>query len=291
MTPKLPFRRLLPALLLCLSACGGPTYRTDRLEDAVREICRKEYKFDVTAKLVGRTLYAVIAPQALVGADLGLDKKTVERLYDALLTVTRVALSTDAQVDYLVVRAKDANTGATLTLLRHVPDIKYYFYMRISRSDFEKRGILEIDAADPKGAAPDFHDVTPAEFMARLAASSLQQKITYNPLVSVFVRVHRVKGDVTDGVLTLRLDKFQRLSADEGEEGGEKGAADPLLRRSVVEDVGGMLLKYDKEGLIRRIRVVEDQGRVMFDFTREELLKAQKELPKKKLFGIEVEEE
>lgn len=293
-TRPLPSRLLPAALLLCLSACGKPTYRSDKLAESVRDICRKEYKFDVSAHLAGRTLYAVIEPQALVGADLGLDRKTVERLYDTLLTVTRVALSTDAPIDYLVVRAKDANTGATLTLLRYVPDIKYYFYMRISRSDFEKRGILEIDAADAKEDPDAFHDITRTEFMARLAASSLQQKITYNPLVSVFVRVHRVKGEVKGGILTLRLNKYQRLTKDdEGEEDktGATDVSDPLLRRSVVEDVGNMLNKYDKEGQITGVRVVEDTGRVLFSFSRADLMKAHADIPKKKLFGIEVEEE
>ena len=257
----------------------------------MRDICRREYKFNASARLVGKTLYAAIAPQRLVGADLGLDRKTVERLYDALLTVTRVALSTDAKVDYLVVRAKDANTGVVVTLLRSVPDIKWYFYMRISRADFETRGVMEI--AGPEGPEkPDdpsvFHDVTTGEFMARLTASRLQQKISYNPLVSVFLRVHRVKGTFADGALTIVLDKFQRLAG-----AGTPDAAPPvdtsteLLRRSVVETAGDVVVKYDDVKSVRRLLVVEDNGKVLFDFSRAELLAAHKKIPKKKIWEEE----
>jgi hypothetical protein len=290
MTPRsLPLTLLrLPAALLLLSACGGPTYKADRLEEAVRDICWKEYGFDAQAHRAGKTLYAVIEPQALVGPDLGLDKKTIERLYDTLLTVTRVTLSTDAEIDYLVVKARDANTGVTLTLLRQVADIKRYFYMRISRADFEKRGILEID---PAGAPEDYHDVDPREFMARLAASALQQKITYNPLVSVFMRVHRVKGAFRNGVLDIRLDKFQKLSAP-GEEGGEEeDPTEDLLRRSVVEDVGALLRKYDQKENVKEVRVSEEGGRTLFSLKRKELLDAEAALPRKKILGIPVENE
>ncbi len=260
----------------------------------MREICRREYKFDTSARLVGKTLYADIAPQKLVGADLGLDRKTVERLYDALLTVTRVALSTDAKVDFLVVRAKDANTGVIVTLLRSVPDIKWYFYMRISRADFENRGVMEIDSPEGTGKPDDsvlFHDVTNGEFMARLTASRLQQKISYNPLVSVFLRVHRVKGTFADGALTIVLDKFQRLG------GAAAGVVPPavppvdtsneLLRRSVVEAAGDVVEKYDDAKSVQRLRVVEDNGQVLFDFSREELLAARKKIPRKKIWEEE----
>lgn len=231
-----------------------------------------------------------------MGVDLGLDRKTIERLYDALLTVTRVSLSTDAPIDYLVVKAKDANTGVTLTLLRYVPDIKRYFYMRISRADFEKRGVLEIDGAEQADEPASWHDIGPEEFMARLAASSLQQKITYNPLVSVFVRVHRVKGSFANGVLSIRLDKFQRLTAGEEEGDGEtpglSSASDDMVRRSVIEDVGNILRKYDPDKTVRRVQLSEeDGGRVLLDMSREELLEERAKMPVKKILGIPVEDE
>lgn len=241
----------------------------------MREVCKKEYGFDATARKVGKTLYASIAPQNLVSADLGLDKETVERLYNALLTVTRVALSTDADVEYLAVDAKDVNTGVAITLLRRVSDVKLYFFMRISRGDFEKRGVMEIaDAAD---AAPAGHDITREEFMARLVASRVQQKITYNPLVSVFVRVHRVRGAFADGVLTVRLEKYQRLGARAREKPVD--ASDGLLRRAVAEDAGDVVFKYDdREKSVRTLRVVDGTGAPLFELTREELLKARESL-------------
>jgi hypothetical protein len=276
-------------LLPLLSACTKPSYRADRLEEAVRDICLREYKFAAVGKLAGKTLYASIAPQNIVGADLGIDRKTVERLYDTLLTVTRVALSTNAKVDYLIVKAKDTNTGVTLTLLRYVPDIKWYFYMRISRADFENRGVLEIDDAETNQDASTWHDVTLPEFSARLAASRLQQKITYNPLVSIFVRVHRVRGAFDGGVVTLSLDKYQPVGGlSVGKSAPEALPSDELLRRNVLEVMDDILKKYDRDKVIHRVRVVEDGGRAVLDYSREELFEAWRKLPKKKsLFPTE----
>jgi hypothetical protein len=249
----------------------------------VRDICRKEYNFAAVGKLVGKTLYASIEPQNIVGADLGIDRKTVDRLYDTLLTVTRVALSTDAKLDYLVVKAKDTNTGVTLTLLRYVPDIKWYFYMRISRADFENRGVLEIDDAETNQDTTTWHDVPLPEFAARLAASRLQQKITYNPLVSIFVRVHRVRGTFDGGVLTLSLDKYQPAGGSPaGKPVPEALPSDELLRRNVLEVMDDILKKYDRDKVIRRVRVVEDGGRIVLDYSREELFAAWRKLPKSK---------
>jgi hypothetical protein len=282
MTPRSSFRPLLPAVLslLFLSACGKPTYQADRLDEAVRDICKREYDFDASARTVGKTLYASIKAQRLVTPELGLQKETIERLYDALLAVTRVALSTDAKIDFLVVKARDASTGVTLTLVRYVPDIKWYFYMRISRADFESRGIMEIDAGETPDDPASWKDISMEEFIARLAASMLQQKITYNPLVSASLRVHKVQGTFKDGVLTVRMDKFERVAREGRKAARLPNAADEVLRRVVVERVGDVVQKYDEKRSVQRVRVVDDQARAMFDFSREELLAAFKKLPK-----------
>jgi hypothetical protein len=150
---------------------------------------------------------------------------------------------------------------------------------------------MEIDSPEGAGKPDDsvlFHDVTNGEFMARLTASRLQQKISYNPLVSVFLRVHRVKGTFADGALTIVLDKFQRLTSP-----AATGAVPPvdtsneLLRRSVVEAAGDVVEKYDDAKSVQRLRVVEDNGQVLFDFSREELLAARKKIPRKKIWEEE----
>ena len=51
--PPRPRRRLLPAIpLLALSACFRPSYSRDKVAEHVQDICRREYKMDVTARFV-----------------------------------------------------------------------------------------------------------------------------------------------------------------------------------------------------------------------------------------------
>src|SRR5262245_8275144 len=77
--PKRPWS-LIPALLLSLSGCLSPSYPKDRLEESVREICRKEYGLEVTAHLVGKTLYCRNVIHGLVGDDLDMEPKKFEAL-------------------------------------------------------------------------------------------------------------------------------------------------------------------------------------------------------------------
>lgn len=51
------------AILFLLSGCTSsthPTYTQEKIESAVREICKKEYRLDVTVKLAGSTLWVYL---------------------------------------------------------------------------------------------------------------------------------------------------------------------------------------------------------------------------------------
>jgi hypothetical protein len=259
----------LPILLL--SGCLRPTYRAGTIEESVRKICRKEYGFDPVARKMGKTLYVRFA---IEGASLqGLDRNAAKKLNGALLTVTRVALSADVPIDFVAVQAAYGE-GSVLTFLRYVPDIKAYFYNRISRGELEARGIMEIDAGDAAEAPEKWHDVSMQEFVARLSSSQLQQGLSANPLASVLSQVGRVRGKIEGGALILRVEK--------GESESEAGDFDALLRRAAVDKVGNALERYDGEGLLRRVRIVENKGRTLFDVSREQILAERAALPKKR---------
>lgn len=247
----------------------------EKLAESIRQICQREYGFEVDARLVGKTLYVSCEPDNLIGKDLGIQRETVEKLYDAMLTATRVALSTDAQVEFLAVKARDAALGVTVTLLRYFPDVKWFLYMRISRAEAEDRIVIETDHSSEPEPPESWNDISMPEFMARLSASRLQQRFTSNALVSVFLQVHRVRGSFANGVLTVTVDKFHNAE-------DTRLLIDEVLETAVVERVGDVLEKYDAEGRVRRVAVREDAGRVLLDLPAQAVLEKKKAIPRKK---------
>lgn len=254
---------MLTALLP--SCVNKPTYGRADLTQSVKELCRKEYELNVDARLVGKTFYVHTVLDGLVGRDLGLQQETLKKLEGAMLNTTRVALSTDAGLDFLVVKARDSRLGVTVTLLRYMPDIKSLIYMRISRSDFEDRLALETENSLEPEAPDSWRDLTMTEFMARLVASRLQRQFSSNPLVSAFLQVRKVKGAFRDGVLQLRVDKFEN-------EPETNLLIDEILRTAVEETVLDVIKKYGAGQILRRVTVKDDAGRQLIDLETRGLL-------------------
>ena len=211
------------------------------------------------ARLVGKTLYLTCSLEGLIGLDLDFQKDALETLEGVMLSGTRAALSTDAKVDFLSMKVKDARLGSAITLLRYIPDIKGLIYMRYSRNDFEDRLVLETDGAEetPEDSTA-LHDITLPEFIARLVSSRLHRQLTGNPLVSVFLRITQVRGRVDDGVLILTLDRAEHdaltLSTTD------------VLEAAVVEVAVDVTKKFDPDGLlIQDVRVEENNGHVLWE--------------------------
>lgn len=229
------------------------------MPEAVRDLCKKEQKLDVDARLVGKTLYLSCALEGLIGLNLDFQKEALETLEGVMLSGTRASLSTDAKVDFLAMKVKDARLGSAITLLRYIPDIKGLIYMRYSRNDFENRLVIETDgAADPADSPETFTDITMSEFIARLVSSRLHRQLTGNPLVSVFLRITQVRGRVSEeGELVLVL---ERLEDDD-----LSPSSIDVLDAAVAEVAVDVTKKYDSDGLlVHTVRIEDSDGRLLW---------------------------
>jgi hypothetical protein len=201
----------------------------------------------------------------LVGRDLALQQETLRKLEGAMLNSTRVALSTDAEVNFLVVKARDSRLGVTVTLVRYFPDIKSLIYMRIARSDFEDRLVLETENSLEPEPMEGWHDLPMTEFAARLVASRLQRQFSSNPLVTAFLQIRKVKGAFREGNLLLQLDKFEN-------EPDTNLLIEEILRTAVEETVGDVVKKYNLRDIVKRVAVRDDAGRSLLELNVNELL-------------------
>jgi hypothetical protein len=144
--------RLLCLLALTMPACRWKmhsSYPANQIADNLRHMCSKDYRLSVETRHQGDALQAMAWKVGLFGAqahDLqGMSKEAADTLDHVLLCATRIALSTDASLDFIEVKIADAVTGATVTLWRYVPDIRDSMYERIGDTEYFSRLVIEID--------------------------------------------------------------------------------------------------------------------------------------------------
>ncbi len=135
---------LIPALLCsCIAGCG-PTYPKEGLKESIVKVCKKEYKLDVKVEVIGKTVAIYCALQDLWDLTFAMTKKASEELNDVILSVSRVTLSTDSDVEFYVVIAHDVRLPEIqIIIVKRVEDVKRFMLNDISRGEFSKRMLID----------------------------------------------------------------------------------------------------------------------------------------------------
>jgi hypothetical protein len=242
-------------LLLTLAGCN-PTYPKAHIEDSVRKLFRKELKAEAQSTLIGKTLYVGFQIEGIMSNNAQLSKQVIEQLENAMISISRIALSTDAEVDYTVIEATDPLWGVQIRVVRRMQDLKDLFYWGISKPDYDDRLILEIKrprristlfettaGSTPSVAEVDepeekeWHDLTLDEFMAQLAASRVYWSMRSNPF-NILIQIEVVRSKMENKVLYLTV---RGLSTFDGEGADlEKG----LFKNILIEQVSQIEDKY-----------------------------------------------
>ena len=145
--PRSPRNRLLAAaaLIVLLQAGCGPTYPKAVLDKAIVQLCREEYNVEVKVEITGNTVGVYIPIENLFDPTLNISKEAAKKINDVILSVSRVALSTDAEVNFYIVIAQDPILPEIeVVLIRYVRDLKMLHFDQISRGEFVKRMVIGI---------------------------------------------------------------------------------------------------------------------------------------------------
>lgn len=258
---------IILAGVLCagLGACGRPSYPAHRVEQASRELLKKEYGLDGAARLVGGTLYLDVRLPGLTTTDTKKLEATVEKIQGAVMTVTRIALSSDAPIRFIVVTGSDPSWQIGVRIVGYLQDVKDYFYQRISRGDYTERTIFDLEfglaaqALDPAGGGASVSvssasagavsaraDLTLDEFAGQLIVSQFNMANRGNPFLSVVLENTKLK------FIALR-DRELVVQAARGIAADVQPLVEKILREQAVKIAG----KYASVH-IRQIRVVAD---------------------------------
>ena len=145
-----------------LAGCTKHSYPSDKIKDALRQICREEYGIeDIDVKTAGETIGVYLPLKKLFAADFkeaaitgkirNLETlfepspEALEKVEDVLFSISRVLLSTDKKFKFYVLQATDTEkTGLQLILTGNVEDVKRVRVWDISRNEYRKRVIHEL---------------------------------------------------------------------------------------------------------------------------------------------------
>ena len=116
---------LLPFCFLFLSGCvSNFTYPADKVPQSIEKLCLDEYKLNVTARVVGKTVGALLYVDELIDAKGQIPKEVHEAMGKVLQVVARVALSTDLPLDFCSIVIRDKKSNNELTITRSIDDTR-----------------------------------------------------------------------------------------------------------------------------------------------------------------------
>lgn len=140
---------LLSIILLVISfamGCGEITYPKETLRESVIELCKNEYNVDIDVNIVGRTLAIYLPLTNLFNVTLGLSESAQDKVQDVLLGASRAVLSTDADIRFYCVIAQDIRLPEIqLVVIKYTSDVKRVFFQDISRGEYFKRTLIDIN--------------------------------------------------------------------------------------------------------------------------------------------------
>lgn len=134
------------SIILIATGCGEATYPKEKLQESVVRLCRDEFGMDIKAEIVGRTLAIYLPLMNLFDLTLNLSESAQKKIQDVLLGASRIVLSTDADIQFYCIITQDVRLPEIqLIIVKYIQDIKRAFHHDISRGEYFKRTIIDIN--------------------------------------------------------------------------------------------------------------------------------------------------
>ena len=131
-------------LLVALTGCSA-TYPGDKIKESIVKICKEEYKSDVLVETAGKTMVIYLPLSDLMDFSFALTKSASDKINNVIFSAARVALSTDARIDFYCVIAHDVKMPELqIIIIKNVEDVKRLFANDISRGEYMKRMLIDL---------------------------------------------------------------------------------------------------------------------------------------------------
>ncbi|MBA7505768.1 hypothetical protein ES706_04445 [subsurface metagenome] len=228
-------KRIFPFLILLMFMSSGckPTYPKTKVSDSIIKLCRDEYNTEVKLKTAGKTLGVYMPIDNLLDSSLQPSEESFEKLGNVLHVLSRVALSTNADLEFITLVASDSKiSGFELVLTRYVKDIKRFMVGDISRGEYMKRMLFEtkVDplvllsdlASKDKKERPEsgefsIEEVHLPDFLAKQISRRIEDKFKEDKHLKGNFKVVAVNGEFSlkvpnleRGILKFTLDIIKK---------------------------------------------------------------------------------
>ena len=131
-------------LVGALTGCSV-TYPKEKIKESVVRMCKQEYGVDVKVAVEGKTMAIYLPLTDLMDYSFNLSKSASDKINDVIFSAARVALSTDAAIDFYCVIAHDVKMPELqVIIIKGVEDIKRLFATDISRGEYMKRMLIDL---------------------------------------------------------------------------------------------------------------------------------------------------
>jgi len=139
----------LVAVVCCASVVltggCGVTFPKEKIRESIVKMCKDEYKIDVKVETVGKTIAIYLPLEDLMDFTFSITKTASEKINDVILSVARVALSTDAGYNFYCVIAHDVRIPEIqIIIIKSVDDVKRLLLNDISRGEYSKRILIDL---------------------------------------------------------------------------------------------------------------------------------------------------
>jgi len=167
------------------SSCNKPSYPKTDLPEHAKKLLKKELNIDGKLYLIGKTMYLEIEipKEEIITEERKVLNNAIKKISACSIIITRLALSTDAKVDFLVSISKVEDQDFCIRTIQRLQDVKDYLYLKISKSDYEKRFVFEMLPYSKS----TYKDITLEEFVVRLLTSQYNMFIRTNPFLAALL--------------------------------------------------------------------------------------------------------
>jgi len=132
------------SLIFGMSGCG-PSYPKSKFKESVVRVCKKEYGLDIKVETLGKTVAVYLPLENLIDFTFSITKSASEKINNVILSVSRVALSSDARFEHYCIIAHDVRIPEVqIVIIKSVDDVKRFLLSDISRNEYSKRMIIDI---------------------------------------------------------------------------------------------------------------------------------------------------
>ena len=179
-------------------------------------------------KTVGKTLGVYMPVDNLLDSSLQPSEESFKKLGNVLQVLSRVTLSTDANLEFITLVARDSKiSGFELVLTRYVEDIKRFMVGDISRGEYIKRMLFET-RFDPAALLSDLalknkgekkerpeseefsiEEVHLSDFLAKQISRRIEEKFKEDKHLKKNFRVVAVEGEFTPKLPDLERGIFK----------------------------------------------------------------------------------